>query len=345
MSDGEPSPADAVDRFMARRETDATDRTIHSYESRLSHFVEWCEERGIDDVADLTPRHVDDYSLNRRRQGYEPVTVQGHLATLQVLLKYLDRVGFVEQDVAEAVDVPNLSAEEQSSDVRLAPADARPLLRYFRDSTAYYGTANHAALEVMWHTGARAGSIIGLDMEDYHPDERYLAFRHRPTTDTPLKNKHAGERLVGLSETVVDVLDTYVARERFDKRDEGGRRPLFSARQGRPSFSTLRAWAYQATQPCHYAECPHGKDRPTCKFTKRTHASKCPSSRSPHQIRTGSITWQLNEGLSVEQVSERVNASPDVIRRYYDKAREKEAFEQRRRAASESLDIDGDNHE
>lgn len=120
MSSDELSPTDAFKRFIARRETDASDRTIHSYESRLDHFVEWCEEHGIDDVADLTPRHIDDYSLNRR-QGYERVTVQGHLATLQVLLKYLDRVGFVDQQVAEAVDVPNLSAEEQSSDERLRP--------------------------------------------------------------------------------------------------------------------------------------------------------------------------------------------------------------------------------
>lgn len=339
MSD-DLSPSDAQERFLARRETDASERTLHSYRSRLDHFVEWCEEQGIDRVGDLTPRDIDDYSLDRQRQGYEPVTVQGHLATLQVFLKYLDRVGFIEQAVAESVDVPNLDAEEMSSDERLAPDDAEPLLQYFRDSKAHYGTSNHAVLELLWHTGARMGAVRGLDLEDYNPDERYVAFRHRPATDTPLKNKHDGERLVGLSETVVDVLDTYVARERFDKRDEHGRRPLFSARQARPSFSTIRGWAYLATQPCHYTACPHGKDRATCKFVDRNHASKCPSSRSPHRIRTGSITWQLNKGLSVEQVAERVNASPKVIRRYYDKANEKEAFEQRRRAASAALDIE-----
>lgn len=86
--------------------------------------------------------------------------------------------------------------------------------------------------------------------------------------------------------------------------------------------------------------CPHGNDRATCGYVDRNHASKCPSSRSPHRFRTGSITWQLNEGLSVEQVADRVNATPQVIRRYYDKATQKEEFEQRRRAASAALDIE-----
>lgn len=167
-----------------------------------------------------------------------------------------------------------------------------------------------------------------------------MAFTHRPATGTPLKNKHDGERLVGLSETVAEVIDTYVARERFEKRDDHGRRPLFCARQGRPSFSTIRGWTYLATQPCHYTSCPHGNDRATCDYVDRSHASKCPSSRSPHRLRTGSITWQLNKGLSVEQVAERVNASPRVIRRYDDKATQKEEFEQRRRAASAELDIE-----
>lgn len=341
MSD-EISPADARDRFLARRETDSTDRTLHSYRTRLDHFVEWCEEQGIDRVGDLTPLNVDDYALNRQRQGYSPVTVRGQLATLQVFLKYLARVGFVEQEVAESVDVPNLDAEEASSDERLAPEDAKPLLEFFRNSKARYGTPGHAMLELLWHTAARMGSVRGLDMEDFNPDERYVAFTHRPSTGTPLKNKHDGERLVGLSETVTEVLETYIARERFDKRDESGRNPLFSGRQGRPSFSTLRAWTYLATHPCHYTSCPHGKDRETCKYRDRTHASKCPSARSPHRIRTGSITWQLNQGLSVEQVAERVNASPKVIRRFYDKATQKEEFEERRQAASAALDIGGD---
>jgi site-specific recombinase XerD len=341
----EISVREAVKRFIERKETDSADRTVKTYEDRLEHFIAFCEDRDIEAVSDITPRDIDDYGLNRRRQGYRPATIKGQLATLRVFLKHIARVDYVDDAVPEAVEVPNLDREEESSDTRLAPDDATALLDYFRDSRARFGTPHHALLELLWHTGCRMGGARALDMEDFHPDEQFVEFRHRPDTGTPLKNKYDGERLVGLSEPVVEALEAYIIRERADKRDEHGREPLLCARQGRPSFATLRAWAYLATQPCLHQQCPHGRERHSCSWVHRNHASKCPSSRSPHPIRTGSITWQLNQGLDVGQVADRVNASADVIKRHYDKQSEREEFEERRRETSTALDINSDPEE
>lgn len=75
---------------------------------------------------------------------------------------------------------------------------------------------------------------------------------------------------------------------------------------------------YQATLPCQFKECPHNRQRRTCDWTRQTKASQCPSSESPHPIRRGSITWQLNIGRSPQDVADRAATTPDVIRRYYD---------------------------
>ena len=75
---------------------------------------------------------------------------------------------------------------------------------------------------------------------------------------------------------------------------------------------------YEATQPCMVGECPHGKRRPNCEWVPRNHASKCPSTRPPHAIRRGSVTWQRNLGFDAETVAARAAATPQVIRRYYD---------------------------
>ena len=334
------TPQEAVDRFLAKRTTDATERTIESYEYRLKHFVDWCEAEEIETVGELDPWHIDEYDLWNRQQDYAPTTVKGHLSSVKVLLDYLDRIGAVEDDLGDSVEVPNLSKGEESSDERLSPEDALASIRYMREEPAFYGRPMHAYLEVLWHTGARMGGIRGLDVGDYNAEEGYLAFRHRETTGTPLKNKEDGERLVGIPPETCDVLEAYIERERFDKRDEHGREPLFCARQGRPSFTTFRGWAYLATQPCLHTDCPHGNERYSCDYVTRNHASKCPSSRSPHRIRTGSITWQLNRGLDVEVVSARVNATPEVIRRFYDKATEVEQFTERRDEAADALSID-----
>jgi hypothetical protein len=56
-------------------------------------------------------------------------------------------------------------------------------------------------------------------------------------------------------------------------------------------------------------------------------------------IRTGSITWQLNQGYPIEKVAERVNASIPVIKQHYDQANSAEEFRTRRRDAETDLDI------
>jgi len=185
------------------------------------------------------------------------------------------------------------------------------------------------------------GAIRGLDRRDFDAEDQYLAFVHRPETGTTLKNKRRGERLVSLSDTVTEAVQAYLRNpNRWDKRDEYGREPLITSREGRLSTNTARRVTYEATLPCTYGDCPHGKDPRSCDWTGRNHASKCPSSRSPHRVRTGSITWQLNCGLPPAVVSERVNASPEVIRDHYDKAANREEMEERRRSFNTRLTFD-----
>jgi len=108
---------------------------------------------------------------------------------------------------------------------------------------------------------------------------------------------------------------------------------------------------YLATRPCLHSPCPHGKERDTCDWTKYAQGSKCPSSRSPHQIRTGSITWHLNIGIPPAVVAERVNASIDTIRDHYDHAstenrlrRRRERMERNRRQFIENIDLNNDDY-
>lgn len=346
---GDLDPETAVERFIATREVDSTERTIRSYRSRLGRFVEWCQDEDIDRVGALTPFAVDQFAAAIRGRDFAPTTIKGILTTTRVFLDYLETIEAVSEGLADAVPVPTLDRDQEASDERLAPADAIRNITAFRNDPALYGRPWHAFLELAWHTGARVGALRGLDLDDLDPERGVVQFQHRPSTGTPLKNGLDGERLVGVDEPVTDALEVYLERERTDKRDKHGRRPLFAGRQGRQSFTTLRAWSYLATHPCIAVDCPHGRERETCSYVHRNHASKCPSARSPHRIRTGSITWQLNQGIPIEVVAERVNASPRVLRRFYDVAGPVESFEERRQDVAgrlaigeESADDDGD---
>lgn len=236
--------------------------------------------------------------------------------------------------------MPHVSEEERSDDSRLDEAVALPLLRSLREDPDWNGKRIHALLEVAWHTGARLGGLRALDLGDTHFEENYLDFRHRPETDTGLKNKSKGERPVAVPEEVTDVLERYVEHFRFDVSDDHGRQPLFASRRGRASKALLRGIMYQATQPCLYRACPHEKERETCEWTEYTQASKCPSSRSPHRIRTGSITWQLNIGMPPAVVAERVNATTQTIKQHYDKESPLREMEARRRPFVDEMDLE-----
>ncbi|MEA5408729.1 site-specific integrase [Haloarculaceae archaeon H-GB2-1] len=258
---------------------------------------------------------------------------------MKQLVGYLERIEAVSDGLEDRVPVPTISAEDSRCEIKLAAKDAGKLIQKFRNSMAIYATVEHALLEVLWFTGARLSGVRALDLSDYNSEIGVLRFVNRPDEGTRLKNGDDGERPVAIPETVTQVLDDYIKRERFDRRDRFGRASLFSARQARPSTSSFRAYTYLGTQPCIFQSCPHGRDRNRCDYRFRNAASKCPSSRSPHQIRTGSITWQLNCGLSIEDVADRVNATPTVIRRHYDVATVDEKMRERRQNFIDNLSL------
>ena len=327
-------PRYARGRYVQHRASDATDKSREGWWYRLEQFVQWCEEVGIQTVGDLQPLDISEYH-DRRAEEIAPVTLEGEMTTLRSFLEYLESLNAIAEGLSDAVRVPELNADQRSSDQKLATNEAMAMLQYFRNTAAVRASRDHALLELLWFTGARASGVRALDLRDVSLEEQYVWFKHRPDTGTEIKNDANGERPVGVPPTVADILGEYIDHNREDVVDEYGRASLFTTREGRLSEDSLRKWSYQATMPCRHSSCPHGKARASCAWTSYAQASKCPSTRSPHRVRTGSITYQLNIGLPPEVVANRVNASVQTIRDHYDKA-DKQARRQRQRRRMEA---------
>jgi site-specific recombinase XerD len=339
----ELSPREACKRYLDRRRRELTDESVKTYYYRLKLWWEWCEKEGITSVAELNGWVFERYESHRSGLGVATPTLHGEMETLRKFVEYLERIEAVDSGLAEKINVPFVPEDERSRDEMLETERAVTLINHYRESTTRYGTRFHALLELAWHTAARLGALRALDLRDYHRDEGFVEFVHRPDTDTPLKNKRKGERAVALNEPVCEVLDAYISDHRWDAHDEHGREPLFASIQGnRPGGNTLRTWMYQATQPCVHGPCPHGYDPDTCDFRTHNGASKCPSAQAPHHVRTGSLTWHRDRGVPKEVTSERANASNEVIDRYYDKATHRERMELRRRPHLDKLSVDVD---
>ncbi|GGL58051.1 tyrosine-type recombinase/integrase [Halocalculus aciditolerans] len=338
MNPEDLTPREAVNRYVDRRRPESTDHSAKTYWYRLKQFVEWCEENGIERVSELSGWTFENYETARAGDGVANVTLNGEMGDVRLFVRYLERIEAVDEGLSEKVHVPSVSPDEESSDVKLDTPEARALLSYYQRYE--HGSRRHVLLAILWDTGCRLGALRGLDVRDYHRDEQYLSFRHRPDAETPLKKKSMGERPVAIMDDTAAAINAYLTSDdRWETHDEHGREPLLSSRQGRPSQNTVRVWTYLATLPCIHTECPHGRDPDDCQFTERNHASKCPSSRSPHQVRTGSVTWQLDRGIPPEVVAERVNASVATIKKHYDKATARERMEHRRRHYVDNLDL------
>lgn len=332
------SPREARERWISRLRASKADSTITSYHYQTKLFVEFCEEQDIDKISDLTGWDIETYDTKRRNSGVKLLSLNKEMRTVKLFLEYCARVELAADDIPEKVDPPDVPRDAHVDETRLEHQRAQLLFDYYAEYD--YGSREHALLSLAWYVGARLGGLRGLDLDDYDSGDTHLQFIHRPREETPLKNGRDGERAVGLPRDVCDVIDTYVADHREDSHDEYGRRPLFTTSVGRMSQNYTRARMYLATQPCLHMDCPHGKDRAGCDYVDYSHASKCPSSRSPHQVRTGSITWQLNCSVPIEAVAERVNTSVRVLKRHYDQPTKREELEERRREYVDRLGFD-----
>ena len=330
MSDLQPiDPEAAVDLYLEERAGEVADETLKSHEYRLAEFVNWCEENEFTNMNEIDGRDLHAFRVARREDGLKPVSLRGQLSTLREFLRFCVSIEAVLDGLPEKVLLPTVSGREQASETKLDPERADDILDYL--SQYHYASRDHVVIALLWRTGMRTGSLRGLDLRDYLPDEQALRLRHRPP-ETPLKNQDRGERMIALDERLVSLLDSYIDGPRFDVIDDEGRNPLVTTRQGRPVSSTIRSIVYDWTRPCMIGKsCPHDRDPDDCEATDIHKASRCPSARSPHDCRSGAITAHLLDNVPVEIVSDRCNVTRKVLSRHYDRRSERERMEQRRK--------------
>lgn len=334
-------PREALQMWLDRQRAEKSEETVQSYFYRVRQFVDWLHDEGIEDLNDLTGRDVFRYDSHRRSEGLSKSALNNQLGTITLFLRFCGDVEAVPPELPAKVDVPTISKAEQADDEKLTAGRAETIRSNLERYD--YASRDHALFTLAWHTGARLGALRSLDLRDCylndddldrlaHEDDLdaedldkftipFVFFRHRPETDTPLKNQGDGERPVALSDGVGELLREFIEVSRPEVEDEHGRKPLFASRKGtgRMSKGAIRSRFNIVTQPCRYGTCPHDRDQDTCEALNHGYESRCPSSRSPHRIRTGSITHHRDEGWPPEVLAERVNATPEVIRTHYDK--------------------------
>ena len=199
-------PETALELYLEEKRTKSAAATIRSHRSRLGHFVRWCDQRDIENLNNLTGRKLQEYRLWRRNDGnLSKTSVKTQVDTLRVFVRWLGTVDAVDPELYLKVISPDVTPDENSRDVKIDKEDAEAMLSHLE--TYEYASRRHVTIALLWHTMMRRGAAHALDVDDYDPDGQYLELRHRPDTGTPIKNGFDGERLVGLSGWLCNLLD------------------------------------------------------------------------------------------------------------------------------------------
>lgn len=340
------APQRAFELWMQQQQ-DSAESTLQSYRYRVRPFLHWLNNEGIDNLNDMTTRDIKEFQAERRGDR-EPQTLNNQWGTIKQFLQYCYELNAVAEDIVKAVDVPDLTKEDRVNTEKLIADRALQILEKLERFR--YASREHVLFLLLWRTTMRIGAVHSLDLEDIYLDDDDLdrlaeelhnqGFaphvvdsiidevglpivypHHRPDTDTPLKNKGDGERVINIAEWVGEVIQAYIDVNRADIEDEYGRKPLLTSKKGngRLSKSAMRNWIYIFTQPCEFgAPCPHDRDPETCDAREHGYGSLCPSSRSPHEIRTGTITHHRDQGWSISDIADKANTSEELIEGVYD---------------------------
>lgn len=315
------APKQAQSLFLDHKATNCTDSTVQNHRYRTNHFIEWCEEVGIDNLNNLSGRDIQRHRLWRKdTSDINQLTLRMHMSTLRVFLKWAGTIEAVPENLYTKVMVPRVNRQERQRDETLDTETAQDILDHLMKYE--YGSVEHVLFSLLWETGMRIGGGNSLDLEDVSFERQHLRLSHRPDTGTTLKNGKSGERLVAISSELSSLLKDYIEDRRHDVADDHGREPLLTTMNGRMARSSMRRIIYRITSPCYRGDpCPNCEEQPS---------AKCPEAVCPHAIRKGSITHFLSNDVPVEIVSDRMNVSQKVLDLHYDKRSEEVKLEQRR---------------
>jgi site-specific recombinase XerC len=346
------TPVLVVEYFLRAHELEWSDGTHDDYSYTLTRLLEYLDYAGIDTLSEIDGSTMEGFKSWRKRDAHvELSTLEGQLKNIRVCVRWCERIGIVDDGVADDIVLPELDPSDVVSYRRIDTDTADAIITYHQNRE--YVTRAYTEWVLMWELLLRTSDIRAIDLEHYHPEEGYIELVSNPEEDTRLKNGanevegEGSEREVNVPDWVCDILDTYINGtgdpnhpKRIDTTDDYGRNPLFTTRKGRVSDETVRRDIYRITQPCrHGQECPHDRDPDTCEARNDNNIlSRCPSNVSPHPVRRGGICHQLTEGVPKETICGKADVSLPVLNKHYDLRAKEEARIQRRTVLSTHMD-------
>ncbi len=201
-----PSPNALLSRyFVSLRMNNWSPRTIDRRAYSLGKFIEWCSDRGIDCVHEITAEAAEAYrrSLYHHRNARtgKPIkfsTQSSYLSAVCHWLAWLNEQGWITDNPAHRIELPR--AEHRLPSSYLTLSEVETLLNTV-DLTTPSGLRDRAMMETFYATGMRRAELIALQLDDVNAESRVLTIR---------QGKGRKDRVVPIGNRALEWINKYL---------------------------------------------------------------------------------------------------------------------------------------
>ncbi len=264
--------ATAVDYLShIRVERGLAANTVSAYRRDLARWSAFLAERGITDIAEVTPVEVDEFARSLTAT-LAPASAARIVVAVRMLHAFALDEGLIAENPARDVTPP---APPKRLPKALGVDEVRRLLEA-PDRDDAVGLRDAVLLEVLYGTGARVSEVCALDVDDA------TTALSQPDPELRLFGKGSKERVVPLGSFARDAIDAYLVRARPALLKGRACPALLLNQQGR-RLSRQSAWAV---------------------ISRAAKAAGLSGDVSPHSLRHSFATHLLDGGADVRVVQE-----------------------------------------
>ncbi len=198
-------------------ERNLSPHTQRGYRQDLEQFLEFAARAGKKDLREVDYRFLRSYLAYLHTRSFSRASIARKTSTLRNFFSFLYQRGKIDSNPAAILASPK-QQRKLPRVVSVQDIDRSERENKEREGISIYRTSlrDLAMVEMLYGSGIRVGELVGLDVGDVDFERR----------EVRVFGKGSKERIVPVNDVALELLRTYVEKERPLLLDTGSRRKL-----------------------------------------------------------------------------------------------------------------------
>lgn len=204
---------------MLRVERNLSPKTLEAYQRDLNQYLISIKERNIQNIAEITQRHVSEYIRSLNKKGLAASSIARIFSSIRSYYKFLSAEKIIKENpmlvlVAPKVSkkLPNILSENEIS-----------LITKSINESSLFCKRDRAIIEILYSCGLRVSEICSLDFSNLFLDDDILR----------IMGKGSKERLIPIGGRAKKYLIDYLKHSRSKFSKNSGSNAIFLSKNGK----------------------------------------------------------------------------------------------------------------